>query len=183
MNVFLSPHNDDETLFGSFTIIREQPRVVIVFEGDPRSGDPVTRTDESYRALKELIGEPYFEQWQIQQEAADIRECSAGKHREIELAMRMLDQREAPEKVWAPAISPCGNAEHVAVGTIALAVFGKRVQPYHTYHGGKKVVQQNKPVPYEPEWIARKHRALACYASQFEKAGRHFMEDLREWYA
>lgn len=183
MNLFLSPHNDDETLFGAFTIIRERPRVVVVFQGHERSGDPYVRTMETYNALKKLVGEPFFEQWEIQQEPADTRICSVQKHRELELAFRMADQKDAPEKVWAPAMTPCGNAEHVAVGSAALAVFGDRVQPYHTYHGGKKVIQQNKPVPFEPSDISRKLRALACYRTQHALATRHFMEDLREWYA
>lgn len=182
MNVFLSPHNDDETLFGAFTILRHRPAVIVVFEGHPRSGDPETRKMETSRAL-DILGAAKYEQWLIQQEAADLRECSAEKHRELEIAFRALDEREHPTIVWAPAISPCGNAEHIAVGRVALAVFGKRVQPYHTYWAGQKVIQQNKPVPYEPAWIGYKHLALECYRSQFEKAGRHFMEDLREWYA
>jgi hypothetical protein len=32
VSIFISPHNDDETLFGAFTILREKPLVVIVFD-------------------------------------------------------------------------------------------------------------------------------------------------------
>ena len=60
MKVFISPHNDGECLFGSFTIQREKPLVVIVFDsvvqvmrGHPEC-DAVTRREESLRALEEL---------------------------------------------------------------------------------------------------------------------------------
>ena len=34
-NLFISPHNDDETLFGAFTLCREAAdiQVVVVFDG------------------------------------------------------------------------------------------------------------------------------------------------------
>lgn len=181
MNIFLSPHNDDETLFGAFTILKHKPLVIVVFEARGGAEVAFNRTMETSRALS-ILGVEDWLQWRIQQEPPDTRECSAEKHRELEAAFRDLDEQKKPEIVWAPAIGPCGNAEHVAVGRTALAVFGKRVQAYHTYHAGKKVIQQNRPVPYEPEWVGRKHAALACYRSQFETAGRHFMEDLWEWY-
>jgi LmbE family N-acetylglucosaminyl deacetylase len=182
MNVFLSPHNDDETLFGAFTILRERPLVVVVFKGHPRSGDPALRQWESECAMT-MLDRPDFEQWPIEQEPEGIRLVSSPKLHELEEAFRALDAREHPEKVWAPALSPCGNVEHVAVGSVANTVFGSRVVHYHTYHGGKKV-QSGKPVDFQPKWLEAKHRALACYGSQFGRGARvWFMSDLYEWYA
>lgn len=182
MNLFLSPHNDDETLFGAFTILRHRPIVVVVFYPDPRGGDPTTRLRETTLACR-LLGAAGYKQGNVPQEPADTRKCSHEKLMEIQELLKLLDKQQSPERVWAPALSPNGNAEHAAVGQQAAAVFGDRVTHYHTYHAGQKVAQQNKPVPYEPSWIRLKHLALACYGSQYEKAGRHFMEDLREWYA
>ena len=184
MNVFLSPHNDDETLFGAFTILRERPAVYVVFRGDPRSGDPDKRVLETSLATR-ILGARRFVQGAIQQEPADVnsRTFSHDKVMQIQAMFREIDEKERPDLVWAPAMKPCGNAEHVVVGHQASVVFGPRVVHYHTYYAGQKVVQQDKPVPYEPPWIRLKHIALACYETQFEKAGRHFVEDLREWYA
>jgi LmbE family N-acetylglucosaminyl deacetylase len=42
--IFISPHNDDETLFGAFTILRTLPLVVVVFDSyaQEQRGNPVT---------------------------------------------------------------------------------------------------------------------------------------------
>lgn len=182
MNLFLSPHNDDEALFGAFTILRHKPLVVVVFYPDPRSGDPDTRIRETGLACRLLGAAGYF-QGGLLQEPADAREVSHAKTMEVQGLLKMLDEHHKPERVWAPALEPNGNAEHAVVGHQAMVVFGDRCTHYHTYHNGRKVVAQKNQVPYEPSWIRLKHLALACYGSQYEKAGRHFMEDLWEWYA
>jgi hypothetical protein len=55
---------------------------------------------------------------------------------------------------------------------------------YLTYTAAGKQTD-GRSVPYEPEWIGLKHRALACYRSQFEQPGRavHFLRDQSEFYA
>jgi LmbE family N-acetylglucosaminyl deacetylase len=50
MNLFISPHCDDETLFGAYTIMNEKPKVYI-WETTPE------RLNESIEALKILGGE------------------------------------------------------------------------------------------------------------------------------
>lgn len=182
MNLFLSPHNDDEALFGAFTILAHRPLVVVVFQPDPRSGDPETRVKETALACR-ILGAQEYRQLAVKQAPADARILTAEKMTELRDTFEEMDGCLTPERVWAPAPEPCGNAEHAGVGVAARAVFGDRVTHYHTYHNGRKVVAQKNQVPYEPSWIRLKHLALACYGSQYEKAGRHFMEDLWEWYA
>jgi hypothetical protein len=181
MNIFLAPHNDDETLFGAFTISREKPLVIVVFDPHPRSGDPDTRMNESSFALT-VLGAKRFIQGSIEQDPADARVVSHEKVTQIQAMLRELDEMERPERVWAPATEPCGNAEHVAVGEQARVVFGDRVTHYHTYHAGKKVAL-GVQVAATPVQIRLKLLALAAYKTQHERATRHFLEDLREWYA
>ena len=62
-SIFLAPHNDDEALFGSFTIIREKPLVVIITDSwiQPNRGekgcDAETRWNETKKAM-EILGAP-----------------------------------------------------------------------------------------------------------------------------
>jgi len=61
VNVFFSPHNDDETLFGSFIIQELQPIVAVVFRSVKQGllFPEVTaevRNEETRRALTELMG-------------------------------------------------------------------------------------------------------------------------------
>jgi len=63
--LFLSPHNDDEALFGAFTIMREKPLVLIVTDSHIQylRGDGITpgqRRLETQRAMKKLGVEIYF---------------------------------------------------------------------------------------------------------------------------
>ena len=58
--LFLSPHNDDETLFGAFTIMKEKPIVCVVFDSYvqvARGNAGATasrRRNETLRALGEF---------------------------------------------------------------------------------------------------------------------------------
>ena len=59
MKLFLSPHPDDETLFGAFTLMREKPLVVIITDSyiQQNRGENITpqqRFQESVNAMKIL---------------------------------------------------------------------------------------------------------------------------------
>lgn len=60
MKLFISPHSDDETLFGAFTIQRERPLVVVVFDSFTQVNrgadycDALTRRKENANALISL---------------------------------------------------------------------------------------------------------------------------------
>jgi hypothetical protein len=62
-------------------------------------------------------------------------------------------------------------------------VFGQRVCTFHTYTAGGKV-RGGVPVPFHPEWIGQKLRALARYQSQLRHPRAHgfFIDDLREYW-
>ena len=163
--VLLSPHNDDETLFAAFTILRHRPRVVVCYPSERDYGDPVAREAESREAV-ELLGASGFEQW---------------RGGDMVAAMRDLDARTHPERVWAPD-ERASHPQHVEVARAARDVFGDRVVTFHTYDDGGKV-RDGRTVPYEPEWVHAKLRALCRYKTQatHPRAGAFFTWDLLEY--
>lgn len=164
VGLFLSPHHDDETLFGSATIIKHRPRVVVCFPSVRDYGETWEREHES-RAALEILGGTF-------QQTLDGRDLVAHLTR--------LDASLHPVRVWAPD-PRASHPDHRAVAAAAAAVFGPRVTTYHTYDERGKVV--GRPVEFEPGWAGRKLRALACYETQIRhpRASGFFMEDLREF--
>lgn len=185
-SLFLSAHNDDEVLFGTFTLLRESPIVVICLRSYVQEAfgiDYHTRERETDEAMAVLgIGN-----W-IQSPISDI----APQLQALEdFLWHMLDDGEFgdPDVVYAPAIESSGNEQHSLVGRAAQNVFGSKVKSYLTYSGrpGRRSVW-GRQVPYEPNWALVKQEALACYRSQIEHFARngsyHFADpDQREFYA
>jgi LmbE family N-acetylglucosaminyl deacetylase len=102
---------------------------------------------------------------------------------------RLLDNMDRhdiayqPQRVWAPAVEEGGHEQHNLVGEAAREVFEARVHPYLTYVRGS-MRSRGREVAFEPEWVADKLRALACYESQIglENTRAWFMDDcLREY--
>jgi LmbE family N-acetylglucosaminyl deacetylase len=185
VNLLLAPHNDDETLFCSFTIQRDFPLVVIVFDSyvQEKRGNPVTwqqRRGESVRALK-VFGHcaswnPHF---------VGVRDDEDLDAQQV--ATQLEGFVEPIERVFAPAIEPNGHAQHNAVGAAADLLWPGRVTHYLTYTRGKgKSTSANRVAIQDGEWIRRKLRALACYESQINIARlgcrEHFCRDLWEYY-
>ena len=181
MKLFLSPHNDDETLFGAFTIMRERPQVCVVFDSfvQPLRGVSGCQCDirraETFAALRELVGTPGASFIGL----SDAEDCHPSA-----LAKIVLSRFPGASHVWAPAFHPDGHAQHNAVALAADSAFPGKVTHYLTYtrNGGK----QRGGTEIPPSDIARKLRALACYGSQLEMDPRlgcwpHFMRDLSEY--
>jgi LmbE family N-acetylglucosaminyl deacetylase len=177
MNLFISPHCDDECLFGSFTIQRERPLVVIVLDGIIQGlrGAQVTarqRRQETVAALAEL-GDP------------PLRFCGFSDARpdwkEVEAALRDMARFEL-DTVYAPALEEGGHEQHNRISEICSLVFPK-VRHYMTYTSSGK--SGGIRVPATTEMIQRKFRALACYQSQIEMQNcrEHFMRGITEYYA
>lgn len=180
MNLLFAPHNDDESLYASFTIQRELPLVVIVFDGriQQKRGLSVTaqeRRTETLEAMKEIGAITLFMGY------SDIDEDPPSLCDNI----RNLIINQKPEKVWAPAVEEGGHVQHNLVGRLVKELF-PATQGYLTYTrtGGKST--NGKPVSIEPGMIQRKLRSLACYASQIDtvlNCRPHFLGDQREYYA
>ena len=176
MNLFLSPHNDDEALYGAFTLLVHRPHVVVCFRGHALCGDPVERAAETARACA-ILGATAEQWWHVQDigERVTTPEIASA----LRASLQELDARESPERVWAPSLRT-SHAGHRDVGAAADAVFGDRVIHYHTYVGAQKV-REGQRVPVRPEWGLLKHRALAEYGTQARVAHRWLMDDLWEW--
>src|SRR3990167_1799672 len=123
MKLFISPHDDDETLFGAFTLMREKPLVVIVTDSyiQPNRGEvgcsARQRREETSKAMK-LLGCPVF--------FAGLRDDVLTNVDVISL----LASFEGFEKVYAPAVQG-GNPQHDMIGHVAEDIFP--VTRYTTY--------------------------------------------------
>lgn len=173
MTVFISPHNDDETLFGAFTLLREKPLVVVVLDSYVQAarGYGITaeqRRVETRNACAVLgVGVDF---WHVHDDQPDWRV--------IESSIRHY----AGAEVYAPAVEENGHDQHNRIGELARKHCPNLTQ-YMTYTrtGGKS---KGKRVPYENEWIGRKMQALACYKSQIAhpSTAEHFIRDQFEYY-
>lgn len=166
-SLLLSPHQDDETLFAAFTLIRYRPQVVVCFPSSEDYGSTDRRLDESRKAVA-ILGCGPVTQW----DGVDIED-----------KMRALDALIRPTRVFAPS-KDASHAEHLAVARAAGNVFGDRLTRYHTYNmpkGGK--VRTGSPVAFEQSWVELKREALQCYRSQWAhpRARIFFDDDLAEY--
>lgn len=171
MNLFLSPHSDDESLFGAYTLLRHQPHVVICLEGR-RARHLVpnkVRVAETAAAM-EILG-CGFRQLRVP--------CDPPDWTKVEEHLI----RFRPERVWAPLPELDGHPQHNALGNLAAHLWPGRVEFYSTYtlHGGRS--QVGTRVEEEPGWRQLKKRALGCYHSQNSKpdTAMHFQRDLAEY--
>jgi LmbE family N-acetylglucosaminyl deacetylase len=175
--VFIAPHNDDETLFGSFTLLREKPHVIVCLRSMVQElrGCGITygqREAETEEALR-VLGVPAWTQWEIPDSDPDWDL--------VEARLRKVRAK----RIYVPAFEEGGHAHHNMIADIASRVLpARRVTPYMTYteerrsSGGRRVL-------FEPEWIILKLRALTCYRSQiYERSTQaHFLYPQFEYYA
>jgi LmbE family N-acetylglucosaminyl deacetylase len=177
--VLFSPHQDDACLFAAFACIEHDPLVVTVLRSQLQQDlygiTAETREAEDWAAFSGL-GLSDWVQWPYLDTDPDWGA--------VENAMRLLDERVNPERVFAPAVEPGGHEQHNQVGQLALDVYGaERVTGYLTYASGG-VRSTGIEVPFEPSWIGLKLAALACYRSQLgTPSWVHFVESLREYIA
>lgn len=155
--LFISPHQDDETLFGAYTIMREKPLVIVCTDSyiQELRGDGITneeRTNESKRAM-ELLG--------VEVEFLHIPDNNVS----FDILKDKLKDYDA-EIVYAPAIELGGNPTHNLVGKVADELFNN-VKHYMTYGSADltKTKGSELVIPTEEE-RELKIRALACYPSQ-----------------
>lgn len=199
MNLFISPHNDDETLFGAFTIMKAAPNVhvVVVFDsyqqvarGEKHCSKEVRRA-ETWHALQALTGEPRPENMLtfFEMHDDDVGEGfdSLAYYEEFLYAQfnRLLGKHpEGFERVYYPAAEEGGNFQHNFVSQVAAKFFeGVPRQEYMTYTKAGKSSGEPTPVP-EYWMVLRKLRALTMYGSQIivPNTREHFMRGLHEFY-
>lgn len=166
-SIFLSPHNDDEALFGFYIIMRNKPLVIICTDSyiQQERGEDATREErikESKKAMK-LLGVK-VEFWHIPDKDVQRREL-----------IQRMNSYEA-DTVFAPAIEEGGNPTHNKIGGVADMVFGvEKVKHYMTYGSANYTKTKGSeiiiPTKKEKEL---KRKALDCYQSQLRTRCKPF---------
>lgn len=188
MNIFLAPHNDDETLFGSFLCVAAKPLVIVVLRShvQERVGITYQQRERETAAACEVLGCEY-EQW-------DFPDVRPSWHL-IESKMRDLHRRFNVEAVYAPAYDFDGNRwheedsptfglfHHDKIGKLAERVFGDRVTQYQTYSRYHGRVEEGTKLEPTPEMVVAKLTALSRYQTQIAEPSTrpHFLGSLDEW--
>jgi LmbE family N-acetylglucosaminyl deacetylase len=156
MKLFLSPHDDDQVLFGAFTLMRMNPLVVICTDSwiQGNRGEDITaeqRAEESRKAC-EILGCPVV-RLGLRDDVVD------------EWSMkRALSRFSGFETVYIPAIQG-GNKDHDLVGQVAKEVF-KNVKQYTTYTSTELYTTGSEEIIPTSEEIILKHNTLDCFQSQ-----------------
>lgn len=181
MKLFLSPHNDDEALFGAFTLIANAGDIILAVVYDSHKqwqrGTGITagqRREETREACAHLGVDPLLHLRFLGLSDADDHAIGA-----------VLDGVGGPniEHVYAPAFELGGHPQHNRVGSVADQLWPDKVTHYMTYTPDGKSTSARR-VPHEPEWLIHKWRALACYKSQItlENTHAHFAREQYEFY-
>lgn len=156
--IFLAPHNDDETLFGAYTLLRVKPLVIVATDSfiQPLRGDqgcgPEARRKETIAAMK-ILGCPVLFLGIPDNELTeeDLRE-----------RLKLLNV----ETLYIPAIQG-GNEQHDLIGRVALDLFGRRaIERYTTYSKTEPYTVGNYELAPTPRERELKNLALDCYRSQ-----------------
>ena len=168
MQVFLSPHPDDEILFGAYTIMREKPLVIICTHATMQGDNGYERAMESYRAMK-ILG-------------ASVMFLGIDEN---ELTERVLEKKLKPmiddeTLIYAPEYEIDGNHHHNIVAIVAKRLdWG--TQTYKTYTGLESRTIGKEVIP-TPEELELKKRAMACYKTQIENPNTaHYFETYAEY--
>lgn len=176
-SILFSPHNDDESLFAAYTLMREKPLVVICTDGYLQGlrGDPITaiqRRKETAEAMK-ILGCPF--------NFLGIRDDTL---RPQDLENFMLNFHGF-DKVYVPAIQG-GNWQHDLVGETASRVFGDKAIHYTTYTKTELWTPGRTEIKPTQEEMDLKNKALDCYQSQINLGATapHFkaVRNKSEWY-
>lgn len=187
MKLFVSPHSDDSVLFGAFTLQREKPTVLTVYDSYVQVArgnaacDAATRRAEDTAAVAGVLGceitfdglrddlleqihaDPPRPDWKLLITAEQRYEYKEGCVRGA------LEMFQGAEEVWLPAVEKNGHEQHNLVGEVGGAVFkGAKIHRYLTYTrtGGKSI--HGTEVKPTGAMVRKKLQALACYKTQIE---------------
>lgn len=167
MKILLSPHNDDEILFGAYTIMREKPVVVIVTHATMQGDNGHERAMESYKAMKMLGASVCF---------LGIDE---DKLTEEILQDKLMDFYSDETFAYFPEYEENGNPHHNIVNRVAKRLFdGKE---YKTYSGLEDRTMGEEIIPTAEE-LELKKKAMRCYRTQINNPNTaHYFTTTREY--
>lgn len=176
MILVLSPHNDDETLFAAFTILRYQAHVIVCHGSAGDYGRSEDRMMESAQAVATLGGT--FEQWDVPSGDANL------------LHSKLATGVERPNVQWVFAPDKhASHPDHRLLAEVAADLFKGKLTTYHTYADQRRVtplsVGYGRAVEIgHPSWVHRKIRALSSYTTQAShpRANVFFLQNQCEFY-
>jgi LmbE family N-acetylglucosaminyl deacetylase len=156
VNLFISPHNDDEALFGAYTCLEHRPFVLVVLrsfvEATWPDGPGFAQRELETAASCAVLGCEH-DQWTHEDSAPDWG-----------LIRRNLTTLR-PERVWAPLPEEGGHPHHNAIGEMALDLWPQTVF-YATYTHKHGKTTTGELVQPRAGWVAIKRAAMDCYESQ-----------------
>lgn len=184
--VLFSPHNDDETLFAYYQVLRYKPRIVVVLRSvrqETQQGGPSHTTRQAETACAAELAGATYEQW-------DYPDSDPPWFTISEAVEAYLNEFR-PEVVIAPAFELGGHEDHNAVANIVNAAQITYRIPgvirFYTYRRGHGRTMAGTLVEATEDERERKLWALGCYASQAAHPATaawfdpHRYGDLREW--
>jgi len=160
--IFLSPHNDDETLFGAYTLMRRKPLAVVCTDCYTQSSDPsfpLVRRRETLKAMEVLGCEVEFLGIKDTELDEEILERALGRYN--------------PIKVYAP-LDNSKHPQHNLVGRVARKMWPGKVVFYSTYTTEDLTPRGEFPVCASTQEEELKVWALGCYESQIKVNLPHF---------
>lgn len=171
------PHQDDDSLFLAFTLIREKSLVLFVTDSfiQAQRGDGITaemRNREAAQAM-EILGCSFV--------FGGIPDTQLTEEETAQLFLRFGNFDE----VYAPAIIENGNPQHNLIGKVAKEIWPDLI-PYMTYSKTDLSIKGSREIVPTPEERVLKAKALHCYQTQINLASTrpHFEAVLgkSEWY-
>lgn len=159
MNLLLSPHDDDSTLFASFISLRERPLVVVVTDSfiQPNRGEVGCSAEERALETERACAVLGLKSIRLGIRDTELTEES------LEQALR--ERFSECDRVFAPA-EQGGNRQHDIVARVARRVYEGRVIQYTTYTKTELWTKGTlEVIPTEEEKVL-KLQALKCYTSQ-----------------
>lgn len=182
MKLFLSPHNDDAVLFASFTLQRERPLVLTVFDSHIQVSRGHAQCSAPARRLEDMAAMTIL--------GCDVAFSGVPDDCDphwIRTRVHSALSHWTPTEVWLPAVEEGGHEQHNFVGEIGLEAFkGATIHRYLTYTRTKGKSTNGREMKPTGTMVLKKLQALACYRTQIEIDALgcfpHFM-DLREFEA
>lgn len=157
--VAIIPHNDDESLFLAYTLIRSRPLVIVVTDSyiQPERGGIFSGCTAEVRRQETI-------------EAMKIAGCPVlfMGIKDTELTEEIFRERIKhlnPETIYAPAVQG-GNLQHDIIGKVCYELFKGRCERYTTYTKTDLYTTSNWEIVPTIKEIETKNAMLDCYKSQ-----------------
>jgi SAM-dependent methyltransferase len=181
MKFFISPHDDDQVLFGAYTIMREKPHVLVVFDSysQPARGyagcDAETRANESTEASRVLGIRTPYRLGLHDDTPVTVQALAQSIYRYINQVV--LHHMTPVEVIYAPEARPLGNEQHNLVAEAVNLIVNDmevRLVQYTTYTTDELWLPGSLEIRPTTEEVQLKKAALDCFPSQIRYNLPHF---------